>query len=71
MPVPETPIFDYCTKNGQLPLDYNPDRFQWTKANLKNTEVGPKELEKIRDNAWEMCNSEEFKNLRRSWIVGR
>ena len=70
MPVPGTPIFDYCTKNKHLPLDYNPDRFQWTKANLKNTEVGPKELEKIRDNAWEMCNSEEFKNLRRSWIVG-
>ena len=63
-------MFDYCTKNKHLPLDYNPDRFQWTKANLKNTEVGPKELEKIRDNAWEMCNSEEFKNLRRSWIVG-
>ncbi|MDC6465157.1 radical SAM protein [Pelagibacteraceae bacterium] len=70
MPVPGTPIFDYCTKNKHLPLDYNPDRFQWTKANLKNTEVNPEELEKIRDNAWEMCNSEEFKNLRKSWVVG-
>ena len=27
------------------------------------------ELEKIRDYAWDACNSEEFKNLRRSWVV--
>ena len=71
MPVPGTPMFDYCTKNNHLPLDYNPDRFQWTKANLKNIEISPKELEKIRDNAWENCNSNEFKNLRRSWVVGK
>ena len=69
MPVPGTPMFDYCIKNKHLPLDYNPDRFQWTKANLKNTEVPPQELEKIRDYAWDACNSEEFKNLRRSWVV--
>ena len=71
MPVPGTPMFDYCTKNNHLPLDYNPDRFQWTKANLKNIEIRPDELEKIRDNAWENCNSNEFKNLRRSWVVGK
>ncbi len=69
MPVPGTPIFDYCIKNKHLPLDYNPDRFQWTKANLKNTEIGPKELEAIRDYAWETCNKKEFKDLRKSWIV--
>jgi radical SAM superfamily enzyme YgiQ (UPF0313 family) len=71
MPVPGTPIFDYCTKNGHLPLNYNPDTFQWTKANLKNTEVRPEELEKIRDGAWELCNSDEFKNLRKSWVAGQ
>ena len=69
MPVPGTPMFDYCIKNKHLPLDYNPDRFQWTKANLKNTEIGPKELEAIRDYAWETCNKKEFKDLRKSWIV--
>ena len=56
MPVPGTPIFDYCTKNGHLPSDYNPDRFQWTKANLSNTEVPPRELEQIRNEAWNSCN---------------
>ena len=71
MPVPGTPMFDYCVKNKHLPLDYNPDRFQWTKANLKNTEISPAELEKIRDYAWESCNNEEFKNLRKSWAVGK
>ena len=69
MPVPGTPIFDYCTKNGHLPIDYNPDRFQWTKANLMNTDVPPAELEKIRDKAWENCNTKQFKDLRKSWIV--
>ena len=69
MPVPGTPIFDYCTKNGHLPLDYNPDKFQWTKANLQKTEVPPKELEEIRDNAWNSCNHNEFKNMRKSWQV--
>ena len=71
MPVPGTPIFDYCTKNSHLPLDYNPDRFQWTKANLMNTEVPAAELEKIRDDAWNTCNSEEFKSLRKSWQVDK
>ena len=69
MPVPGTPIFDDCTKNSHLPLDYNPDRFQWTKANLTNTEVPAAELEKIRDKAWNSCNNEEFKALRKSWQV--
>ena len=69
MPVPGTPIFDYCIKKGQLPVDYNPDRFQWTKANLMNTDVPPTELEKIRDKAWEDCNTKQFKDLRKSWIV--
>ena len=69
MPVPGTPIFNYCTENGHLSLDYSPDTFQWTKANLKNTEVPANELEKIRDDAWNACNSEEFKNVRKSWAV--
>ena len=69
MPVPGTPIFKYCTENGQLPLDYSPDTFQWTKANLLGTAVPPQELEKIRDDAWNACNSEEFKKIRKSWAV--
>jgi len=69
MPVPGTPMFEYCIKNKHLPTDYNPDRFQWTKANLQNIEISPEELEKIRDEAWEACNSEEFKNLRKSWVA--
>ena len=71
MPVPGTPMFDYCIKNSHLPLDYNPDRFQWTKANLMNTEVPAAELEKIRNDAWNTCNSEEFKSLRKSWQVDK
>ena len=69
MPVPGTEIFDYCVKKGQLPTDYSPDKFQWTKANLINTEVPPDELEIIRKNAWLDCNSEEHKKSRLDWSV--
>jgi len=69
MPVPGTPIFDYCIESGQLPPDYKPDNFQWTKAILINTSVPPKELEKIRDRAWNACNTNEFKEIRNSWTV--
>ncbi len=66
-PVPGTPIFDYCMKNGQMAEDYDPDKFQWMKANLINTIVPPKELEKIRNQAWHDCNSDEFVKVRKSW----
>mgnify|MGYP001499816029 CR=1 FL=1 len=66
-PVPGTTIFDYCMKNGQISKDYNPDKFQWMKANLKNTAIPPDELEKIRDKAWHDCNSDEFVKVRKSW----
>ena len=69
MPVPGTPIFKYCIENGHLPKDYNPDRFQWTKAQLTKTQVPPEELERIRDKAWEEFNSEEFKKLKKSWVA--
>ena len=69
MPVPGTPIFDYCTKNGQLPKDYNPDKFQWTKANLTNLAVPPDELQRIRQRAWEECNTQEHRNSRLQWTV--
>ena len=69
MPVPGTPLFDYCIEKKQLPPDYNPDKFQWTKANLVNTLIPPNELESIRDNAWEEFNSDEFKKSRKSWVA--
>ena len=43
-------------------------------AMQKTASIGEKareELEKLRDYAWETCNSEEFKNLRKSWIAGK
>ena len=69
MPVPGTPIFDYCIKKKLLPLDYNPDNFQWTKANMVNTPIPPKELESIRDGAWEEFNNDDFKKSRKSWVA--
>jgi anaerobic magnesium-protoporphyrin IX monomethyl ester cyclase len=69
MPVPGTPIYDYAIENGHLPTDYNPDSFQWTRANLRNILVPQDELELIRDKAWNDCNSDYFKESRRKWVV--
>jgi radical SAM superfamily enzyme YgiQ (UPF0313 family) len=60
MPLPGTPLFDDCVRDGYLPKDYNPDKMNWTKANMKNTLVPPEELEEIRQRAWEDTNDPEF-----------
>ena len=69
MPVPGTPMFDYCIENNHLPEKFNPDKFQWTKANLRNIAIQPQKLENIRDQAWEEFNNEDFKNSRKNWRV--
>ena len=69
MPLPGTPMFDYCIQNKHLPENFNPDTFQWTKANLDNISMGKKELESLRDLAWENCNGEQFKQSRRDWAA--
>ena len=48
---------------------YNPDSFQWTRANLTNILVPQDELELIRDKAWNDCNSDFFKSSRKKWVV--
>jgi len=69
MPVPGTPMYDYCIKSGQLPKDFDTDQFQWTRAQLLNLSVPSAELIKIRDKAWEDCNTEQYKNVRKSWAA--
>ncbi len=69
MPVPGTPMYDYCITSGQLPKDFDTDQFQWTRAQLLNLSVPSAELIKIRDKAWEDCNTEQYKNVRKSWAA--
>jgi len=69
MPVPGTPMYDYCIKSKQLPKDFDTDQFQWTKAQLLNLSIPSEELVKIRDNAWEDCNTEHYKNVRKAWAA--
>jgi radical SAM superfamily enzyme YgiQ (UPF0313 family) len=71
MPLPGTPLFDQAIREGYLPADYSPDRMNWTKANMKNTEVPPSELEEIRDRAWAELNSREFVAYKRGMSVPR
>ena len=69
MPVPGTPMYNYCIKSKQLPKDFDTDQFQWTKAQLLNLSIPSEELVKIRDNAWEDCNTEHYKNVRKAWAA--
>ena len=69
MPLPGTPMFDECIEKGWLPKDYDPDKMQWTKANMKNTEVPPEELEDLRQRAWQEVNLPEFKENREGMVV--
>ena len=71
MPLPGTPLFDQAIREGYLPADYSPDRMNWTKANMKNTEVPPSELEEIRDRAWAELNYREFVAYKRGMSVPR
>ena len=69
MPLPGTPMFDYCIKNNNLPKNYNIDKMQWTRANMINTPVPPDELEYLRQKAWEDLNRPEFKKNRNEWCA--
>jgi len=69
MPLPGTPLFESAMRSGHLRPDYNPDRMNWTKANMINTEVPPGELEKIRDEAWQGLNRPDFVRYRRGMSV--
>ena len=60
MPLPGTPLFESAIAEGYLPADWNPDRMNWTKANMINTEVPPQELEELRDRAWREINSGDY-----------
>lgn len=69
MPLPGTPLFESAMRSGHLRPDYNPDRMNWTKANMINTEVPPGELEKIRDEAWQGLNRPDFVRYKRGMSV--
>jgi len=60
MPLPGTPLFESAMAEGYLPSDWDPDRMNWTKANMVNTEVPPQELEELRDRAWKEINNQDY-----------
>jgi radical SAM superfamily enzyme YgiQ (UPF0313 family) len=69
MPLPGTPLFEMAIEAGHLPRDFEPDRMNWTKANMINTEVPPRELEEIRERAWHELNEPEYVAYKRGMVV--
>lgn len=69
MPLPGTPLFDYCITNGYLPQDFNPDRMHWQKANMINTTVPPNILEDLRNKAWKDTNNKDFIEYKKEMVV--
>lgn len=70
MPLPGTPLFDMAVNGGHLPRDYNPDKMNWTKANMKNTLVPAQELEEIRQRAWRELNNTDIIKYKIGMVVG-
>ena len=64
IPLPGTPLFDMVRKSGHLPADWNPDRINWTKANLINTCIPPEELEEKRRSVWIELNDPDYVNYK-------
>lgn len=60
MPLPGTPLFDTCIRDGYLPVDFQPDKMHWQKANMINTHIPPHELEEIRNAAWHRLNKAHY-----------
>ena len=71
LPLPGTPMFDDAIRNNNLPKDFDPDKMHWQKANMINTPVGQKELERIRDKAWQELNNHEFTKYKKNMIVDK
>lgn len=69
LPLPGTPIFDEAIRKGHLPKDFSPDRMHWQKANMINTPVPPKVLEKIRDDAWMNLNHKNLVDYKKGMKV--
>lgn len=69
MPLPGTPLFTMAMREGYMPKNYNPDKMHWQKANMINTLVPPRELEKIRDHAWETINKSNFTKYKKQMRV--
>ena len=69
MPLPGTPMFNYCIENRMLPKNFNPDKMHWQKANMINTIVPPEELEELRDKAWKEINDSNFTTYKKKMAV--
>lgn len=70
IPLPGTPIFNQAMKDGHLPADYNIDKMHWQKANMINTTIPPKQLEEIRQKAWEDTNHDWYQKEKKA-LVGQ
>lgn len=61
MPCPGTPLFEWSLKNGYIPKNFDPDRLNWTQSIFVNTPVSAREIEEIRERAWEEINDPDWK----------
>lgn len=69
MPLPGTPMFDWCIANNKLSKDYNIEKMHWLKANMINMSMPPEKLEEIRQEAWLRCNNQDYIKNRKNMLV--
>jgi radical SAM superfamily enzyme YgiQ (UPF0313 family) len=56
IPLPGSALHQEAIDKGYLDANFDPDTFNWRRANMKNTTVPPKTLEEIHRAAWEALN---------------
>lgn len=59
-PLPGTSLFEYAMQNNYLPAEIDTDKLNWSRACMVNTTVDPKELERIRHDAWLELNDSHY-----------
>ena len=69
MPLPGTPLFDSAMEQGYLPREWDPDKMNWTKANMINLAIPPDELEEIRRRAWVELNDSSYVQYKKGMDV--
>jgi radical SAM superfamily enzyme YgiQ (UPF0313 family) len=70
MPLPGTPLYEMACTNGHISPNFDPDNMNWTRANMANTLVPARQLEEIRNQAWESINSVGFREYKKAMVVG-
>jgi len=60
IPFPGSQLYESALRNGYLPLDFDPDIFNWRKPVMENTTVSPERIEELQQWGWRDINPKKY-----------